>query len=90
MNASASQPAPLQFLAPYAGAAMAEYFMYNTWKQDGEVPALEDGHFVQQSVADGGKGLATFIAYDDLLSKQLLTAKCRCCCVAHQAAKLSW
>ena len=69
VNASASQPAPLQFLAPYAGAAMAEYFMYNTWKQDGEVPALEDGHFVQQSVADGGKGLATFIAYDDL-SKQ--------------------
>ena len=26
--ASASQPAPLQYIAPYAGAAMAEYFMY--------------------------------------------------------------
>ncbi|PAX59772.1 F0F1 ATP synthase subunit alpha [Brunnivagina elsteri] len=26
--ASASEPAPLQFLAPYAGAALAEYFMY--------------------------------------------------------------
>jgi F-type H+/Na+-transporting ATPase subunit alpha len=26
--ASASEPAPLQFLAPYSGAALAEYFMY--------------------------------------------------------------
>ncbi len=29
VNASASDPAPLQYIAPYAGAAMAEYFMYN-------------------------------------------------------------
>ncbi len=29
VNASASEPAPLQYLAPYAGAAMGEYFMYN-------------------------------------------------------------
>ena len=29
VNASASDPAPLQFLAPYAGCAMAEEFMYN-------------------------------------------------------------
>ena len=28
VSASASQPAPLQYIAPYAGAAMAEYFMY--------------------------------------------------------------
>ncbi|WP_166243530.1 F0F1 ATP synthase subunit alpha [Paenibacillus turpanensis] len=28
VNASASQPAPLLFLAPYAGCAMGEYFMY--------------------------------------------------------------
>lgn len=28
VNASASEPAPLQFLAPYAGCAMAEEFMY--------------------------------------------------------------
>jgi F-type H+-transporting ATPase subunit alpha len=28
VNATASDPAPLQYVAPYAGAAMAEYFMY--------------------------------------------------------------
>ena len=28
VSAGASDPAPLQFIAPYAGAAMAEYFMY--------------------------------------------------------------
>ena len=27
--ASASDPAPMQYIAPYSGAAMAEYFMYN-------------------------------------------------------------
>jgi F-type H+-transporting ATPase subunit alpha len=27
--ASSSDPAPLQYIAPYAGAAMGEYFMYN-------------------------------------------------------------
>ncbi|MDX2194426.1 MAG: F0F1 ATP synthase subunit alpha [Gemmatimonadales bacterium] len=30
--ASASEPAPLQFLAPYAGTAIAEYFMYEEGK----------------------------------------------------------
>jgi F-type H+/Na+-transporting ATPase subunit alpha len=29
VTASASQPAPLLFLAPYAGVTMGEYFMYN-------------------------------------------------------------
>src|SRR5690606_38297954 len=29
VNAPASSPAPLQYIAPYAGCAMAEYFMYN-------------------------------------------------------------
>jgi F-type H+-transporting ATPase subunit alpha len=29
VSASASQPAPLQFIAPYAGAAIGEYFLYN-------------------------------------------------------------
>jgi F-type H+-transporting ATPase subunit alpha len=28
VNASASEPAPLQYIAPYAGCAIAEYFMY--------------------------------------------------------------
>lgn len=30
--ANASDPAPLQFIAPYAGASMAEYFMYTEGK----------------------------------------------------------
>jgi F-type H+/Na+-transporting ATPase subunit alpha len=30
--ASSSDPAPLQYIAPYAGAAMAEYFMYEQGK----------------------------------------------------------
>jgi F-type H+-transporting ATPase subunit alpha len=29
VSASASEPAPLQYLAPYGGAAMGEYFLYN-------------------------------------------------------------
>ena len=29
VTASASDPAPLQYIAPYAGTALAEYFMYN-------------------------------------------------------------
>ncbi|TVR44427.1 MAG: F0F1 ATP synthase subunit alpha [Planctomycetota bacterium] len=71
VSAPASAPAPLQFLAPYAGAAMAEYFMYNTWKHGANgLPELgSDGRYSLQSVADGGRGFATFIAYDDL-SKQ--------------------
>jgi F-type H+-transporting ATPase subunit alpha len=69
VSAAASQPAPLQFLAPYAGAAMAEYFMYNTWAQEGGLPKLVDGKYVMQDVKAGGRGIATFIAYDDL-SKQ--------------------
>ncbi len=30
--ATASDPAPMQYIAPYAGCAMAEYFMYNEGK----------------------------------------------------------
>jgi len=32
ISASAADPAPLQYIAPYAGAAMAEYFMYQEGK----------------------------------------------------------
>ena len=32
VSATADAPAPLQFLAPYSGCAMAEYFMYNEFK----------------------------------------------------------
>jgi F-type H+-transporting ATPase subunit alpha len=32
VSATADAPAPLQFLAPYAGCAMAEYFMYEEFK----------------------------------------------------------
>src|ERR1043165_7244775 len=30
--ASASDPAPMQYIAPYSGCAMAEYFMYHEGK----------------------------------------------------------
>ena len=32
VTASASEPAPLQYIAPYAGTALAEYFMYDEGK----------------------------------------------------------
>ncbi len=32
VTANASDPAPLQYIAPYAGCAMAEYFMYEKGK----------------------------------------------------------
>jgi F-type H+-transporting ATPase subunit alpha len=32
VSAAADAPAPLQFLAPYSGCAMAEYFMYNKFQ----------------------------------------------------------
>ncbi len=32
VSAGASDPAPLQYIAPYAGSAMAEYFMYEQGK----------------------------------------------------------
>jgi F-type H+-transporting ATPase subunit alpha len=33
VNASSSDPAPMQYVAPYAGCAMAEYFMWNGLKK---------------------------------------------------------
>jgi F-type H+-transporting ATPase subunit alpha len=53
--ANASDPAPVQYIAPMAGAAMAEYFMYNG--EDGK-PASKDN-----------PGRAVLCVYDDL-SKQ--------------------
>jgi F-type H+-transporting ATPase subunit alpha len=53
--ATASDSAPLQYLAPFSGAAIAEYFMYNG--ADGK-PASKDN-----------PGHATLCIYDDL-SKQ--------------------
>ncbi len=53
--ATASDPAPLQYIAPMAGAAMAEYFMYTG--EDGK-PAGKDN-----------PGRAVLCVYDDL-SKQ--------------------
>src|SRR5690606_10406926 len=35
VSATASDPAPLQYIAPYAGTALAEYFMY-TKGEDGK------------------------------------------------------
>ena len=55
VSATASDSAPLQYIAPMAGASMAEYFMYTG--EDGK-PASKDN-----------PGRATLIIYDDL-SKQ--------------------
>jgi F-type H+-transporting ATPase subunit alpha len=55
VSASASDPAPLQYIAPLAGCAMGEYFMYTG--ENGE-PAGADN-----------PGRAVLCVYDDL-SKQ--------------------
>src|SRR5688500_8900600 len=55
VSAPGAAPAPLQYIAPYAGAAMAEFFMYNG--EDGK-PASKDN-----------PGRHTLVIYDDL-SKQ--------------------
>jgi F-type H+-transporting ATPase subunit alpha len=55
VSAAASEPAPLQYLAPFGGCAMGEYFMYNG--EDGK-PASKDN-----------PGRAVLCIYDDL-SKQ--------------------
>ncbi|MGH7543502.1 MAG: F0F1 ATP synthase subunit alpha, partial [Gemmatimonadota bacterium] len=52
VSAPASTPAPLQYIAPYAGCAMAEHFMYTG--ADGQ-PASKDN-----------PGRATLCIYDDL------------------------
>jgi F-type H+-transporting ATPase subunit alpha len=52
VDAAASSPAPLQYLAPYAGCAMGEYFIYHG--EDGR-PAAADN-----------PGRAVLCVYDDL------------------------
>ncbi len=47
VSATANDPAPMQYIAPYAGAAMAEYFMYNGFVVDdkGNPVRGADGRF---------------------------------------------
>jgi len=47
--APANDPAPAQYVAPYAGTAMAEYFMYNTFEVDekGNPKRDEQGNFIR-------------------------------------------
>jgi len=52
VSAAASTPAPLQYLAPYAGCAMGEYFMYNG--ADGKPASASN------------PGRAVLCVYDDL------------------------
>ena len=61
--AAASDSAPLQYIAPMAGAAMGEYFMYNG----------EDG---QPASADN-PGRHVLCIYDDLSKRPLHIARCR-------------
>ncbi|MCE9637209.1 MAG: F0F1 ATP synthase subunit alpha [Planctomycetes bacterium] len=44
VSATANDPAPLQYIAPYAGTAMAEYFMYNTFVVDSRGNPVRDGN----------------------------------------------
>ena len=60
--ATASDPAPMQYLAPMAGAAIGEYFMYTG----------EDGKLLEQTIQD-----ATYCAsMTTCLSRQLLIDRC--------------
>ena len=47
VTASASEPAPLQYLAPYSGCAMAEHFMY----EDGKATLVVYDDLSKQAVA---------------------------------------
>ena len=49
VSATANDPAPMQYIAPYAGAAMAEYFMYNGFVVDdkGNPQRTADGKFIR-------------------------------------------
>jgi F-type H+-transporting ATPase subunit alpha len=66
--ATADDPSPLQYVAPYAGCAMAEYFMQTRWDREPfALPSTDgDGNYVKKA---DGRGLDTLLVYDDL-SKQ--------------------
>jgi F-type H+-transporting ATPase subunit alpha len=66
--ATADDPSPLQYVAPYAGCAMAEYFMQTRWDREPfSLPNTDaNGNFIKK---EDGRGLDTLCIYDDL-SKQ--------------------
>jgi F-type H+-transporting ATPase subunit alpha len=66
--ASADDPPTLQYIAPYAGCAMAEYFMYQRWEREPFCMPKKDGEGKFTKKEDG-RGLDTLLIYDDL-SKQ--------------------
>jgi F-type H+-transporting ATPase subunit alpha len=66
--ASANDPPTLQYVAPYAGCAMAEYFKYNRFEREPFSLPKKDGAGRFSRKADG-RGLDTLVVYDDL-SKQ--------------------
>ena len=52
--AGASDPAPLQYVAPYAGTSMAEYFMYRG----------QHALIVYDDLVEAGHGLSAIVAAD--------------------------
>jgi len=62
VSATASDPAPLQFLAPFSGCAMGEWFR-------------------DKRPCTPSSSTTTFP------SRPSPTARCRCCCAAHRAAR---
>jgi F-type H+/Na+-transporting ATPase subunit alpha len=66
--ATANDPAPLQYIAPFCGCAMAEHFMYTRYDREEDcLPKTDaDGNYIRK---EDGLGLDTLCIYDDL-SKQ--------------------
>ncbi|MEN8152056.1 MAG: F0F1 ATP synthase subunit alpha, partial [Planctomycetota bacterium] len=66
--ATPDEAAPLQYVAPFAGCAMAEFFMQTRWDREPfALPKTDgDGNYIKK---EDGRGLDTLCVYDDL-SKQ--------------------